>query len=130
MKKILVLLLLFVYSFSTIGATLHVHYCMGKPMNVSLSENKNKVCGKCGMKDTLKKGCCHDEKKEFKIKNDYKKTNGFNFFNLTDVCNTHPYYTYQNIASTHSVVKCTVVYSPPPNLLLKNWQVWYCTFLI
>ena len=47
------------------GATIHMHYCMGKIANWSLDFNTSKICGKCGMEKSDKKdnGCCKDEDK-------------------------------------------------------------------
>ena len=49
------------------GATVHMHYCMGKLVDTSLMHDDEHLCGKCGMKkSTQKKGCCKDEQKTFK----------------------------------------------------------------
>jgi hypothetical protein len=49
------------------GATVHMHYCMGKLVGASLIEQDEDMCGKCGMstKDK-KKSCCKDEHKTIK----------------------------------------------------------------
>lgn len=56
----------------SIGITVHVHYCMGKIVGASLVEqDDDHHCSHCGMnKTTSKKGCCKDEHKVFKSKND------------------------------------------------------------
>jgi len=72
-KKIFIILILFVYGFSSVGATIHYHYCMNELAGWSLVHSKDTECAKCGMKDK-KKGCCKDEHKHFKLKSDYQKS--------------------------------------------------------
>ncbi len=72
MKKFLVTILSVLYMASAMGATLHVHYCMGKIAEVGFSHNEEDRCSKCGMKKADRnKGCCKDEYKTFKT-NDHK----------------------------------------------------------
>jgi hypothetical protein len=60
MKKVFALILSLVYLASSVGATVHLHYCMDKLVNWSLNDEGNK-CRKCGME---KDGnCCKDENK-------------------------------------------------------------------
>jgi len=69
MKKILVSILAVFYLTSTVGATVHLHYCMDKLVNWSLNDEGNK-CQKCGME---KDGnCCKDENKFVKNNIDQK----------------------------------------------------------
>jgi hypothetical protein len=69
-KKAVVILLLVLYSASTIGATINMHYCMNKFAGFSFKEVKKDKCPKCGMKNT---GCCKDEKKQIKLTLDQQK---------------------------------------------------------
>lgn len=73
MKKIAVILLLLIYSTTTFGVTVHLHYCMNELAGWSLwhSGDDNK-CGKCGMTEK-KGGCCKDEHKSFKVKTEHQK---------------------------------------------------------
>ena len=72
MKKIFVTILAFVYICTSMGATIHMHYCMGKMANWSLDSNTSKNCGKCGMEKSDKKdnGCCNDKDKFIKNETD------------------------------------------------------------
>ena len=75
MKRSLAFILLLIYSVTSIGATVQLHYCMGKlsGWSLALTETKSKECDKCGMEKThLDKGCCHDENKLLKIQDDQK----------------------------------------------------------
>jgi hypothetical protein len=75
MKRCFAFLLLIIYSVTSIGATVQLHYCMGKlsGWSISLTESNSKECSKCGMeKAHSDKGCCHDENKLLKIQDDQK----------------------------------------------------------
>ena len=74
MKKILAFILTIFYLASTTGATVHMHYCMGKMVDKSFWKNDDKQCGKCGMEKSGDgdNGCCKDEHQQFKIDNEHK----------------------------------------------------------
>ena len=61
MKKTLVSILAIFYLASSVGATVHLHYCMDKLISWSLSKGDGDRCDKCGMKK--EGGCCKDENK-------------------------------------------------------------------
>jgi hypothetical protein len=66
-KQILTILLLFVYSFSSIGATVKAHLCAGKVQKC--------VCGKSTKNKTTKKDTCCAEKITFVKKQDLHQFN-------------------------------------------------------
>lgn len=59
MKKVIVSILAALYLCSSTGATVHLHYCMGKLVNWSLTDKGGDKCVKCGMEKNG--GCCKDE---------------------------------------------------------------------
>ena len=67
MKKIVAISLLIIYGYTSVGATIHMHYCMNEFVgwNLRHSSTENK-CGRCGMKE-MKGGCCKDEHKQIKL---------------------------------------------------------------
>ncbi|WP_423147953.1 HYC_CC_PP family protein [Rubrolithibacter danxiaensis] len=68
MKKALVTILAFFYLGISSGATVQLHYCMGKLINWELGEKAhNKVCSNCGMKKEKAENCCKDEVKQVKL---------------------------------------------------------------
>jgi hypothetical protein len=95
MKKVLVTILAFVYLSSSMGATIHLHYCMGKLASWGLINHENKNCEGCGMvKNTTashsmaaKKDCCRDEHKQIKTDKDQKlfPSEFFKYNNLSQV---------------------------------------------
>lgn len=68
MKKFITAILAVLYLGTSSGATIHMHYCMGKLADWGLGHNKSKTCGKCGMEKSSEKdnGCCKDEHKFLK----------------------------------------------------------------
>lgn len=73
-KKILVAILAFLYISTSVGATVHMHYCMGKLADWGIGHKEAKTCGKCGMQQSVKKtnDCCKDENKFVKNDTDQK----------------------------------------------------------
>jgi hypothetical protein len=80
MKKLLATILAFVYLSTSMGATIHLHYCMGKLASWGLINHESNTCAQCGMvvKKTpfqnieSKKSCCKDEHKQIKTGVDQK----------------------------------------------------------
>lgn len=73
MKKYLLLILTFSYFASTTGATVYLHYCMGKMVEWNVMGSEKEKCPNCGMDKSKKddKGCCKDEHKQLKVTNDH-----------------------------------------------------------
>jgi hypothetical protein len=73
-KKFFLAILALVYISTSIGATVHVHYCMGKLAEWGVGHKESSSCDKCGMAQSIKKanGCCKDENKFIKNSADQK----------------------------------------------------------
>jgi hypothetical protein len=84
MKKFVVLILAFLYLSASVGATVHLHFCMNKLVEGGLWHNNDKTCGKCGMEKSQEKenGCCKDEQKQVKLESDHK---GVTPYSLTEL---------------------------------------------
>lgn len=74
MKRFAAAILAVLYISTSAGATVHMHYCMGKLAEWGLGQKESKTCGNCGMKtgEAKEKGCCKDEHKFFKNDTDQK----------------------------------------------------------
>ena len=70
MKKILISILAIFYLASSVGATVHLHYCMDKFIDWSLLKGSGDKCDKCGMEKDG--GCCKEENKFVKNNIDQK----------------------------------------------------------
>jgi len=69
-KKLIVSILAVFYLASSVGATVHLHYCMDKLVDLSLLNSNKDKCDKCGMEK--EGGCCKDENKFVKSNVDQK----------------------------------------------------------
>lgn len=86
MKKFLVAIFAIFYIGTSAGATLHMHYCMGKLVDWSLGHNDSKYCSSCGMEEADQKGCCKDEGRFLKNDTDQKITeSAFQFMQVSIV---------------------------------------------
>lgn len=76
MKKFAVTILALVYLSTSIGVTMHMHYCMGKIANWGLGNKESETCSNCGMEKSEQKdsGCCKDKYTFLKINTDQKVT--------------------------------------------------------
>ncbi|MEP6594993.1 MAG: hypothetical protein ABJA71_03560 [Ginsengibacter sp.] len=84
MKKFIVSILAVFYLGSSIGASVHLHYCMDKLIGWSLEHSKNDRCNKCDMsKRQNGKGCCKDEYKQLKLQNDQKAAASYQTLQLS-----------------------------------------------
>lgn len=140
MKKFLVTILAFIYLITTVGATVHLHYCMDKLVAwcfVNEGSNK-KVCPYCGMTKSAtdkhcekeNQGCCKDEQKIVKLENDQKVSDAaFQFtqissdaisHSLTDYSFEYAFSLTEKFAVTHAPLRTQGV-----SLFVRN-----CVFLI
>lgn len=79
-KKFFATILAVVYLSTSMGATVHLHYCMGKLFSWGLTDHDTQNCGQCGMpKNTkdghcmaIKDGCCKDKQAVVKLDKDQK----------------------------------------------------------
>ena len=120
MKKLFAFILAFIYLSSTVGATIHLHYCMDKLVNWSLTDKDGDKCNKCGMQKNG--GCCKDEHKFVKNNVD-QKTAGSGIqliqFSATPV-------TFLNITEFYSslIQKYPLSHAPPiisgVDILIRN----------
>jgi hypothetical protein len=72
LKKLLVTILAFLYLTTSVGATVHLHYCMDRLVDWSLAGDEEKECSNCGMHKDAAKGCCKDEHKQVKFQGEQK----------------------------------------------------------
>ena len=66
MKRFLVTVLSVLYLVSAMGATVEIHYCMGKSVGANFVHKDDDTCRKCGMSKSETKGCCEDKHETFK----------------------------------------------------------------
>ena len=92
MKKVFATILAVIYLSTSMGATVHLHYCMGKLFSWSLTDKDSKNCGQCGMPKSsmgghcmaAKDGCCKDKHALVQLNKDQKTTeNNYTFLGLS-----------------------------------------------
>ena len=123
---------MFVYGTTTVGATVHLHFCMDKFISFNFTKTENKTCGKCGMKESAtKKGCCKDEVKQLKINNDQQKSTEASFIKIFQVptIKYSPFLLEFN-AVVFNLDATAINYSPPLLLSIQKRTILYCTYMI
>jgi hypothetical protein len=127
MKKALVSILAIVYLSTSMGATVHLHYCMGRLVSWGLADRSGKSCDFCGMQKMGSSGecavginnCCHEESKQ--IKNDKDQKTGQEFFQIMKVepaVADLPQPVWVNAVVLSPVLSRPVSHGPPPAGLL------------
>ena len=123
---------MFVYGITTVGATVHLHFCMDKFIGWDLSQTETITCGKCGMKESkTKKGCCKDEVKQLKINTDHQKSSAAVFIKVlsNSIIYSYPsFFTFTNIVFNET--QSGLHYYPPPLPPIQKLTVLYCTYRI
>ena len=131
MKKLVAIFFLTIYSLTTVGATIHSHYCMGEYMGSSLYHSKDNKCEKCGMTKAKSKGCCEDKHTYVSLKrehNQYKASvEAPNFFAEAPV---PVFVTYNVVAVTYPITTANTILHPPPLIHKQRLHVLNCVYLI
>ena len=131
MKRLSAFIILIIYFVTTTGATLQIHYCMGKFAGWSIAGNSTKECGKCGMKQEPNEdnGCCKDENKLVKIQDDQKAN--YLSFEISKPAASVPVVAENNFTYPISVAKELLPQSnAPPRSCYIPLQITNCVFRI
>ncbi len=74
MKKSLFTILALIYMAASTGATIHLHYCMGRLAETGFFQQEGGHCNLCGMEKSGDEdnGCCNDREETVKISIDQK----------------------------------------------------------
>lgn len=129
MKKFLLTILAFIYITSSTGATLHMHYCMGKLADLGFIKKISKSCSKCGMEETGN-GCCRHEAKFVKNNTDQKTTESAVQFTL--LIYTTPHLFFEDVLSDNfpAITLVSPVSYPPPRDGGIAYYIRNCVFRI
>lgn len=128
MKKILASILAILYLTSSVGATIHLHYCMDKLINWSLTKSDGDKCDKCGMEKDG--GCCKDEDKV--IKNDVDQTIAESTFQSLQVLSTAAPFAFITTSenSFPSLIEKYPICHAPPLISAGEIYILNCVFRI
>jgi hypothetical protein len=96
------------------GIAMEVHYCMGKLAGVEYFGEEKENCGKCGMKEVGKNGCCHDEHKFVKLEDSHKQAlNAIDFkYTPLAILNPIPFFLWNKPKVVKE--KILITYTSPP----------------
>lgn len=141
MKKFLVAILALVYLTTSVGATVHMHYCMDKLVAWGLGKEKNnkaKACSYCGMvkisadKHCVKesKGCCKDEQKQVKLDNDQKISEATVYIAQLLVETVTPAFSNYFFEYVSSLIEKFPVVNAPPRTWNVSLFIRNCVFRI
>ena len=111
MKKVFATILALLYLATSTGASINIHYCMGKLYSVDL--NKTEECGKCGIKSG-KDGCCKVEYKLIKVKDSHQPVSQELVVVHITVCINNIQYNPADIDISLTLQETTKNNSPPP----------------
>lgn len=132
MKKLLIAIFALLYISTSTGATLHIHYCMGKLADWGLGHNNSKTCGECGMEKSEEKdnGCCKDEYKF--IKNDTDQKTAEVGLQMLQVLAVALPVSFIEIPSNdfHSATEENPISHAPPRINAVAVYIRNCVFLI
>jgi len=139
-KRFLVTILAFVYLSTSVGATVHLHYCMDKLVAWGLRHEKTgkKSCLYCGMAKTNEnkhcgkesKGCCKDEQKIVKLENDQKISEASFKFLQIPVEATAPIFSDYSLEYVFSLTEGYPLTHAPPRTQNISLFVLNCVFRI
>jgi hypothetical protein len=133
MKRFFVTILSILYLASAMGATVDVHYCMGKSVGANFVHKDDDKCRKCGMHKSNTKGCCQDKQETFKT-SDHQLTNPsveIAYHALAALPATTAYYSSPSVAVYACKATKTVLINAPPNtwrtkpiyLSIRNFRI-------
>jgi hypothetical protein len=130
MKKVFIFITALIYMAVSTGVAMEIHYCMGKEAGVEYFANENETCGKCGMKEKGKNGCCHDEHKFVKLEDSHKNVFNTLDFNCINYVAIIQEYSSFNCSIVPQVVATSITDTSPPNYNTPKLCILNCTFRI
>jgi hypothetical protein len=122
MKKVFATILAVIYLSTSMGATVHLHYCMGKLFSWSLLDKDGKNCGKCGMEKSdvsgrcvaVAGGCCKDRQAHIQLDKDQQTTeNSYTFLATTFVALPETMATLPGIYTASYIAGYPTTNAPP-----------------
>lgn len=111
------------------GIAMEIHYCMGEHAGADLYGSSSEKCGRCGMKEQNKKGCCHDDHKFYKLNDSHKKSVNDHSFHLSEPALQHdiPVYNWSLPANRERSV---VHNNSPPGYIKPPARILHGVFRI
>ena len=118
MKKFITFIVAILFLCTSSGATIRMHYCMGKLADWGFMYRDSKTCENCGMEesDTKDNGCCKDENKFVKNISEQKITESVSInFTLTILDLPLSLFSLSDIFYISSSEEYPISHAPPRN---------------
>jgi len=130
MKKFSAAILALAYLTAYSGASIDLHYCMGKLMSWDLMQKQKSKCSTCGMDKKSQKGCCKDEHKVLQIDKDQKASESV--FQSLKIFSDAVSATYDELPLAHpsSIILENPASNSPPPLTGPPIFILNCNFRI
>ena len=117
------------YMFSTTGATVYIHHCMGKVVDWDFMKSEEEICSTCSMEKEAH-DCCKDEVKVIKIDQSYKHPEaGISQLSFKDVILPLTYFAIQQKIFTSNKKEFSPV-DIALNRTVPDLCILHCTYLI
>jgi hypothetical protein len=128
MKKVLFAIIAVFYLGTSMGATVNLHYCMGRLVDWDLSHERDHTCGKCGMDKTKKNGCCEDKFKVVQVEKDQKAESAYKLSQPPAIAIIHHYPSFNQVIVPVVSEEQPVSHAPPRTQVPVH--IRYCVFRI
>ena len=95
------------------GIAMEIHYCMGEKAGIDYYKITDDKCGRCGMKEQNKKGCCSDNHKFVKIQDSHQLANNVLNFGISEIAFISPFIIYDWKLPEATAISFVSNHSPP-----------------
>ena len=138
MKRVIASILAVLYLSTSMGATVHLHYCMGHLVGWGLVDRESKDCIACGMAkgramtgcSVGMKNCCHDEHKHLQNSRAQKPAQDWTEWNLAPALAAAPLWQGWNEPVFVTPVLARPVAHGPPLIGGVPFFLRHCNFRI
>ncbi|MES2330730.1 MAG: hypothetical protein V4539_14090 [Bacteroidota bacterium] len=135
MKKVFIAILAILYLGTSSGATVHLHYCMGKLVDSGIWNSKHTGTAKCDNCGMLKgqnnaKKCCKDEERQVKPTDNHKAVQlAYQLIQSLSTAVPSQFFEFTFINSYEIAVKLPFSHAPPRSGSAAIY-IYNSTFLI
>lgn len=126
----MITILSFLYITISSGATINIHYCMGKLVGWDINHSSTDKCEVCGMHSSAKKGCCQNTQKILQIEKDQKASESiFHFVNTGALLFTIHYTELPDYSLVALRMQQPIAHAPPESGSVPDF-IRFCNFRI
>ncbi len=130
MKKVIITILAVFYLGVSSGATVDLHFCMGKLIDWGVSQEANEKCNNCGMEKGLSSDCCKDQQHKLTIEESPKASVIVYYFNTLGLSGSPTVYNGPAIINGSPLEKIGVLNDSTPRTQSIPAFIRNCTLRI